>query len=63
MHITVQTWYDLQYLTMRLSDYMNAPEEPALLAIKHGMEYLIHYPHELIMYSRRKIYKTHEIPH
>ena len=25
MHITVQTCYDIQYLTMRLSGYMNAP--------------------------------------
>ena len=25
MHITVQTRYDIQYLTMRLSGYMNTP--------------------------------------
>ena len=25
MHITVQNRYDLQQLTMRLSEYMNAP--------------------------------------
>ena len=31
MHITVQTCYDIQYLTMRLSDYMNAPIEPSFL--------------------------------
>ena len=63
MHITVQTCYDLQYLTMRLSIYMNAPEEYTLLAIKHDMEYLIHHPHKPIMHSRRKIYKTHERIH
>ena len=38
MHITVQTSYDLQYLTMRISGYTNAPTEPAFIALKHGME-------------------------
>ena len=28
MHITVQTSYDLKYLTMCLNGYMNAPTEP-----------------------------------
>ena len=50
IHITAQTSYDIQYLTMRLSGYMNAPTEPAFLSLKHGMEYLIHHPHEPIMY-------------
>ena len=59
MHITVQTHYDLQYIIMRLSDYMNAPTEPDILDLKYGMEYLMHHPHEPIMYSRNKIYKTH----
>ena len=63
INITVQTRYDLQYLTMRLSGYMNAPTEPAFLALKHGMEYLMHHTHEPIVYSRKKIYKTDEIPH
>ena len=49
MHTTVQTHYDLQYLTMRLSGFMNAPTEPAFLALKHGMEYLMHHPQETIM--------------
>ena len=49
MHTTVQTQYDPQYLTMRLSGCMNAPTEPAFLALKDGMEYLIHNPHEIIM--------------
>ena len=63
MHITVQTRYDLQYLTMCLSGYTNAPIEPAFFDIKHGMEYLMHHTHEPIMQSRPKFYKTHEIPH
>ena len=63
MYITVQTRYDLQYLIMRLNGYMNAPTEPVFLAIKHDMKYLVHHPHEPIMYSRSKIYKTYESPH
>ena len=58
MHITIQIRYDIQYLTMRLSGYMNAPTEPTFLAFKNGMEYLMHHPHEPIMYSRNKINKT-----
>ena len=38
MHITVQTCYDLQYITMRLSGYMNAPAEPAFIDLKHSIE-------------------------
>ena len=49
MHTTVQTHYDLQYLTMRLSGYMNAPTEPAFIALKHVMEYHMHHPHEIIV--------------
>ena len=63
IHITVKTFYDLQYLTMHPSCYMNAPEEPDFLAIKNGTEYIIDHSHEPIMYSRNKIYKTDEIPH
>ena len=37
MHITVQTRYYLQYLTMCLSGYMYAPTEPTFLALKHGI--------------------------
>ena len=48
---------------MRLSGYMNAPTELDFFALKHGMEYLMHYPHEAIMYSRKKIYKNEEISH
>ena len=58
VHITVQTRYDLQYLTMRLSGYMNAPTEPAFIALKHGMEYIMHHTHEPIIYSRKKIHIT-----
>ena len=63
MHITVQTHYDLQYLTMHLSGYMNPPTEPDFLALKHGMEYLMNHPHETIVHSRKKIHKTDESPH
>ena len=63
IHITVQTNRDIKYLTMSLSGYTNAPTEPAFLATKHGMEYLIHHTHEPIMYSRNKIHKNEEIPH
>ena len=38
IHIIVQTQYDLQYLTMRLSVYMNTPTEPAYLSLKNVME-------------------------
>ena len=37
MHITDQTCYDIQYLTMRLSGYINAPKEPLFLSLRHGM--------------------------
>ena len=50
MHITVKTRYDLQYITMRLSGYMNAPIETELIDLKHGMEHIMHFPHEPIMY-------------
>ena len=63
MHITFQTCYDLQYLTMRLSVYINSPTEHVFLALKHGMEYLMHHPYEPIMYSRKNIHITDEIPH
>ena len=45
MHITVQTLYDLKYLTMRLSGYRNAPTEYEFVALKQGMEYIMHHPH------------------
>ena len=63
IRLIVQTRYDLQYLTMHLSFYMNAPTEPDFLALKHDMEYLMHRPHEPIMYSRKNIYKIDESPH
>ena len=37
MHITVQTRYDIQYITMQLSGYMNVPAELAFPPLKHGM--------------------------
>ena len=38
MHITLQTHFDLQYLTMLPSGYINAPTEPDFLALKHVVE-------------------------
>ena len=63
MHITVQTRYDLQYLTIQISGYMNAPTETTFIVIKHGMEYLMHHPHEPIIHPRKKIHRTEESPH
>ena len=37
MHITAQTRYDLQYLTIHLSGYMNVSTEPDFLALKYGI--------------------------
>ena len=48
---------------MQLSGYMNALTEHPLLALQHGMEYLIHHPHETIIYSRNKMHITKEILH
>ena len=44
IHITVQNRYDLQYLTMHLSGYINAPTEPAFLDLKYVMYYLMNNP-------------------
>ena len=63
MHVTVQTCYAFQYITMHLSGYMNPPTEPDFLALKHGMGYLVNHPHETIVHSRKKIHKTDESPH
>ena len=57
----VQTRYCLQYCTMRLSGYINAQKDPALLALWHGMEYLMNHPHEPILYSRNNISKLNAI--
>ena len=62
MNITVQTCYDLQFITIFLSGYMNAPTKPDFIALKNGMEYLMHYTNEPIMYSRKKINKTEKNP-
>ena len=42
---------------------MNTPTEPELLSIRHGMEYLMHHPHKNIMYPKKKMFKTNDIPH
>ena len=47
---------------MRLIGYMNASKVPALIDIRHGMEYIMHHPHEPIMYSRM-FSKKNESPH
>ena len=62
MHITIQTCYGLQYLIMRLSGYMNAPTEPAFLALKNGIEFLMRHPHEPIIYSRKKLMEQTKFP-
>ena len=52
MYITVQTCYDLQYITMDPSGNINVPTEPDFLALVYGIKYLMHHSHEPIMYSR-----------
>ena len=58
MKFTVQTWYDPQYLTMRLIAYIYAPTEPEFLYLIHGMGYIAHHQHTPIMYSRNNIFKN-----
>ena len=41
---------------------MNSPTQPEFIAIRHGMEYLMHQPHEPIIYSTKNILKLNEIP-
>ena len=62
MYITVQTCYDLQYLTMRPSACMNARTEPDFIALKHGMEHLIQHPYEPIVYSGNKTTNVMKVP-
>ena len=50
MHIAVQNCYDLQYPTMHLSGYINAPTEFYFLDLIFFMEYLMNYTHKPIMY-------------
>ena len=63
VHITVQIIYDIQYLTIHFSGYINAPTEPAFLCIGRSMEYFMQHLHEPIIYSRNKNFKTNKIPH
>ena len=60
VHLTVQTHYDIQCLTIELGVYMNPPTEPLFISLRHGMEYLMHHPHELIIYWRNTIFKSNE---
>ena len=55
MHITVQTHYDIKYLTMHLSVYMNATPETSFITLRHGTKYLMYHPHKPIVYSRKEI--------
>ena len=41
---------------------MNAPTEPELIDLRHGMEYIMNPQHEPIMYSRKNILKINDIP-
>ena len=54
IHINIQTLYNLQYLTINISGYMNAPKEPDPLALKQGREFIMNHPHERIIYSGNK---------
>ena len=62
MNITAQTRYDIQYITMRLSGYMNATTETEFIALRHGILYLMHQQNEPSIYSRKnfskKLYPT-----
>ena len=49
VYITDQTRCNLQYLTMRLSGYINAWTEPDFLGLKNSKEYLMYHTHENIM--------------
>ena len=62
MHITVQTLYKLQYLTMQLIVYMNSPTGTEFLTLFRGMENIMHHSHGTIIYSRNKLFKNNEIP-
>ena len=42
---------------------MNAPTEPAFPALRYFMKYLMHHPHEPIIYSRKEFFKLNDIPH
>ena len=57
MNITAQTRYDIQYITMRLSGYMNATTETEFIALRHGILYLMHQQNEPSIYSRKNFFK------
>ena len=61
MHLTVQTHYDIQCLTIELGVYMNPPTEPLFISLRHGMEYLMHHTREPIIYSRKNIFILNDI--
>ena len=47
---------------MQLIGHIVASTESELLALRHGMEYLMHRQHEPIMHSRENIFKINKIP-
>ena len=58
MNITAQTYYDLKYLTICLSRYINSRTEPSFLSLRNGMNYIMYNQHKLIIYPRKNIFKT-----
>ena len=48
---------------MQLSGYMEAPRQSELLALIHGIKYLIQHPHEPIIYPKENNLKLNDIPH
>ena len=58
MHITVQKRCGIQYITMHISGYMNAPKEPAFISLIHGMEYLMNHPHEQYHVFKKEIFES-----
>ena len=63
MYRTFQNCYNIKYLAICLSGYMNVPTEPDFLALVHGIEYPMRHLHEPIMYPRKKIFETNESIH
>ena len=41
---------------------MSDPIELEFLTLQHGMEYIVYHQHEPIIYSRKRIFITNEIP-
>ena len=63
MQIIVWTLYDLWTLTMRIIGYIYSSTGPGSFSLIHGMEYIMHHPHEPIMYSRNQNLKINKSTH